>query len=382
MLEGLKFLVVGAGFYGSVMAERIARVLDQNVLVIDKRPHIGGASYSQTDPATGIQVHRYGAHIFHTNKTHVYEYLKRFTGFYPYRHRVLTRHKGQLYPIPINLITLNDFYHLHLTPEDAPQFLRDEITRSHPTLPAANLEEKAISLIGEPLYRAFIEGYTRKQWGRDPKELSPDIITRLPVRTDDNPYYFDDTYQGLPLLGYDALFSAILDHPRICVKLDTDYRDIISMIPPDCRIIYTGPIDKLFEDKFGALDWRSLRFEHERLPLKDYQGHSVINEADADIPYTRIHEFKHYRPDLVSAYESPETLICREYPEPLLPHNDPYYPVNTPENTERLALYRHELTRHPLLHIGGRLGSYAYLNMDSTVAAALSDFDTHILPFA
>ena len=283
MLEQLKYLVVGSGFSGAVIAERIASVLNEKILVIDKRPFAGGNSASSVDPETGIECHMYGSHIFHTSDPCVWDYINQFSGFTSYRHKVLIRCGDKVYFMPINLKTLNEFYHCDLSPVKARELMQNEIRNASINDPK-NLEEKAISLIGESLYRTFIAGYTQKQWGRSPKELPSNIITRLPVRTSFNTDYFNDVYQGVPKDGYFTLFKNLLHHPNIEVRLNTDFAEIKSSIPESCKIIYTGMIDEFFNHSLGALEWRSLDFEWETLNVSDFQGTSVMNYGDVDVP--------------------------------------------------------------------------------------------------
>ncbi|MDR2077299.1 MAG: UDP-galactopyranose mutase [Desulfovibrio sp.] len=371
-LSGVRCLVVGAGFWGATLAERIAAGLGQRVLVADRRGHPGGNCYSRKDEETGIEAHVYGTHVFHTKNARVWEYVNRFGGFSGYRHRVWTEHQGRVYPLPISLATLNSFYGLNLRPAEAAAFIAGEAARDGVREPS-NLEEKAVSLLGRPLYEALIQGYTRKQWNRDPRELPPSIITRLPVRSSYNTDYFDDPWQGLPLDGYAALISRMLAHPLIDLCLGVSYADIAGQIPADCRVFYSGPVDELFRFSLGALEWRSLRFEWSVEPVADFQGCPVLNQADADIPFTRTHEFKHLHPE--RGPQGEKTLLAREYPLNFVPGGEPFYPVNTPANEALLAAYREKLRHFPRLTLGGRLGSYRYLDMDAAIEAALACFD-------
>lgn len=362
------FIVVGCGIFGSVVAERLASA-GHHVLVIDKRKSVGGNSASHMDVETGIECHTYGSHIFHTSDEAVYRYMLRFTEFTPYRHHVAIRTGGRVYFMPVNLKTLCDFFDRDFTPDEAQRFLSDEIARAGIERPS-NLEEKAISLIGERLYRTFIRGYTRKQWGKSPKELPESIITRLPVRLNYNTDYFNDPYQGIPLDGYDAMFRRILKHENITLKLETDYFDLRSEIPSSAYVVYTGMIDEFFDYSLGRLSWRSLKFEYETVNTRDYQGISVMNYGDESVPYTRIHEFKHYHPER-EAFSSPRTVICREYPDAYAPGKEAYYPVNDAENKRLLAEYRKLAGNNPNVIFGGRLGCYQYWDMDKAVRAAL-----------
>lgn len=370
--KNLKYLVVGSGFFGSVIAERIAADKKERVLVVEKRGHIGGNSFSEDDPETGIECHVYGTHIFHTSNRAVWEYVNRFGGFNHYRHRVLSRYGGRVYSMPINLATINSFYGSDKGPSEAEEFLKAEASKENIRNPS-NLEEKAVSMIGRPLYEAFVRGYTVKQWGTDPKDLPAGIITRLPLRFNYKDDYFDDPWQGIPVDGYGALFDKILRHERIDVLLGTDYFDIRHMVPEDCLTVYTGPLDRFFEYRFGALGWRTLAFEREACPVKDFQGTSVMNYAEASVPYTRIHEFRHLHPE--RRYADSATTIYREYSRDGSGGSDPYYPINTARDRDMLKLYTECAERTPNTVFGGRLGSYRYLDMDKAIESALSTYD-------
>ena len=362
------YVVVGCGIFGSVVAERLASG-GNHVLAIDKRKTAGGNSASHMDRETGIECHTYGSHIFHTSDEEVYRYMLRFTKFTTYRHHVAIRTGGHVYFMPINLKTLCDFFGRDFTPAEAEGFLTDEIARANIAAPS-NLEEKAISLIGEKIYRAFIYGYTKKQWGKPPAELPESIITRLPVRLNFNTDYFNDPYQGVPLDGYDAMFRRMLTHENITLKLETDYFKLKSELPESAVVIYTGMIDEYFDYSFGPLSWRSLKFEYETMNMKDYQGISVMNYGDESVPFTRIHEFKHYHPER-SVFSSGRTVICREYPDAYAPGKEAYYPVNDARNKKILAEYRDLAKKFPNVVFGGRLGCYQYWDMDKAVRAAL-----------
>jgi UDP-galactopyranose mutase len=377
-LRNYDVIVVGAGFYGATIAERIANVLGRTICVLERRHHIGGNSYSERDHATGIEYHKYGSHLFHTNSEEVWRYLRRFTTFTNYRHRVLTVHNGQVYPMPINLGTICAFFGRHMTPTEAAELIRrqagaEEVSR------AENLEEKAIALIGRPLYEAFIRGYTKKQWQTDPKELPASIIKRLPVRFNFEPYYFSDKYEGLPADGYTAVFRRMLDSPRIDIRLGVDFFDVREGLQPHQLLVYTGPIDRYFDYRLGELSWRTLDFEREAIEVDDYQGAAVLNYADEDIPYTRIHEFKHLHPE--RRYPPGRTLICREYSRFACRGDEPYYPVNTARDQQLFAAYNRLAAREPNVLFGGRLGSYQYLDMHQAIGAALSDFRKKVVPF-
>ena len=375
----MEYHIIGAGFWGATIAERIATVMKQPVTIIDRREHVGGNCYSSIDEVTGIECHRYGSHIFHTSLLQVWEYITRFGEFTSYQHKVFINFQGKVYTMPINLFTINAFYGKNYSPTEAEAFLKAEIERDFIDDPQ-NLEEKAISLIGRPLYEAFIKGYTHKQWEHDPKELPASIINRLPFRTSYNANYFNDTWQGVPKDGYFSLFKKMLSHPNITVRLNCDYESIKSKIPSDATVIYTGMPDQLFDYKYGELEWRSLRFEWETVNVRDFQGTSVMNYADLDVPYTRIHEFKHYHPEREEPFNYNKTVICREYPMTYQRGSEAYYPVNDNRNNVLYSRYVEEAAKNPNLILGGRLGAYKYWDMDKAVADALHTFETKILP--
>lgn len=363
-------LVVGAGLWGCVVARELAEA-GYRVLILEARSLPGGNARSAIDPATGIECHCYGAHIFHTSDENVWRYINRFATFTDYRHRVLTEYQGKVYSMPLGLMLINAFYGKNLKPAEVPGFIAEEVRKAGLEGEPKNLEEQAISLIGRPLYEAFIKGYTQKQWNTDPKELPAFIIRRLPVRANYNTDYFNDTYQGVPLKGYFAIFEALLDHPSIQVRYNTDYLAHRAAFPATLPVFYSGPIDALFDFKYGALPWRGLRFEWETKPVTDWQGTTVMNYADAETPYTRIHEFKHFHPERKAVFASEKTIICREYPADWKPGDLPYYPVNADSSTALLAQYRALAATLPNVVIGGRLGEYCYYDMDKVIARAL-----------
>ena len=365
-------LVVGSGFFGLTVADRCARELGLTVQVIDRRDHLGGNAYSEIEPQTGIEVHRYGAHLFHTSNTRVWEYVNRFTSFTGYQHRVYTTHRGEVFAMPINLGTINQFNHSAFTPDEARAWVAAHASglQGEPR----NLEEKAISLIGEPLYEAFIKGYTAKQWQTDPRELCADIISRLPVRYSYDNRYFSDTFEGLPTDGYTAWLERMIDHPNITVTLDADFFDstqpwnkaaTVGQLP----VVYTGPVDRYFDFAHGELSWRTLDFEVEVMPVGDFQGTSVMNYADVDVPFTRIHEFRHFHPE--RDYPDDATVIMREFSRFADHSDEPYYPVNAAHDRERLLAYRELSRREDGVVFGGRLGTYQYLDMHMAIASAL-----------
>jgi len=375
-------IVVGSGFFGLTVAERAATQLDKRVLVLDRRDHIGGNAYSEAEPETGIEVHRYGAHLFHTSNKRVWDYVNQFTGFTGYQHRVFTIYQGRVYPMPVNLGTICEYFGEYLTPDQARARVAEQAAEIEGK-DVTNLEEKAISLIGRPLYEAFVRGYTAKQWQTDPTELPPGIIARLPVRYDFNNRYFNDTYEGLPIDGYTAWLRRMAEHPNIELRLRTDWFDVRADLPDDVPVIYTGPLDQYFDYSEGELGWRTLDFEQEVLnDCGDFQGTSVMNYADLDVPYTRIHEFRHFHPE--RNYPADKTVIFKEYSRFADRGDEPYYPINTAEDRAKLERYR-ELARKETANgkvlFGGRLGTYRYLDMHMAIGSALSMFDNKIAPY-
>jgi UDP-galactopyranose mutase len=373
--NGQKYIVVGAGFYGATIAERIASVMGEKVLVLDKRNHIGGNSYSEKDPETNIDVHKYGSHIFHTNDEEVWNYINQFTSFNTYQHKVFTVYNNKTYSMPINLKTINDFYEMNLNPSEAKEFIDSEIAKYKIDDPK-NLEEKAISLIGKPLYAAFIKGYTQKQWETPLTKLPQNIITRLPVRTNYNNRYFADRFEGIPTNGYTEIFEKMLSHKNIEIQLGVDFFDIKKDLPEDCLIIYTGAIDRFYDFKFGLLGWRTCDFEVQKLETNDFQGATVINYANVEVPYTRIHEFKHYTPD--RNFPTEKTIIFKEFSRKATETDTPYYPINTDEDKEIFNQYKKLSQNEKNVIFGGRLGNYVYIDMHQAIAMALNTFNSKI----
>ncbi|MDO1581092.1 UDP-galactopyranose mutase [Rhizobium oryzicola] len=375
--EQYDLIIVGAGFFGATIAERAANELGKRVLIIDRRRHIGGNAYSENDAQTGIEVHKYGAHLFHTPNKVVWDYLNRFTAFTDYRHRVFTTYKNQVYSMPINLGTICQFFGKRLTPDEAKALVAEQAKELGDRQPQ-NLEEKAISLIGRPLYEAFIRGYTAKQWQTDPRELPESIITRLPVRYNFDNRYFNDAYEGLPVDGYTAIFERMLDNPRIDIQLNTDYFAVKGEIPAGKPVVYTGPIDRYFDYRAGELKWRTIDFQEEVLPVGDFQGTAVMNYADEDIPYTRILEFRHFNPE--RDYQKEKTVIVREYSRFATRADEPYYPIDTAEDKRTYLAYRELAEKEQDVIFGGRLGTYRYLDMHQAIGAALKSFETEVAP--
>lgn len=371
-------LVVGAGFFGLTVAHQAATRLGKKVLVLERRDHIGGNAHSSTDPETGIEVHNYGSHLFHCNSADIWRYLQGFTAFTDYRHHVWTTHGGKIYPMPINLGTICSFFEAAMSPSAAKSLIathREELTGRD----INNLEDKAVSLIGRPLYEAFIRGYTAKQWQTDPKKLPPQIITRLPVRYDFNTRYFDDRFEGLPKEGYSSLFKRMVDYPNIEVRLLTDFFDVREELSSQAPIVYTGPVDRYFNYSLGELKWRTLDFCREAMPVGDFQGTAVMNYADEDVPYTRIHEFRHLHPE--RKYPPDKTVIFRERSRFAGRGDEPYYPVNTAQDKKLYDAYVALAAQEKNVIFGGRLGTYRYLDMHQSIGAALKVYEHDIEPY-
>ncbi|MBT9391952.1 UDP-galactopyranose mutase [Hymenobacter sp. NST-14] len=352
------YLIVGAGFAGSVLAERLATRSNKKVLVVDKRNHIAGNAYDHYNE-DGILVHKYGPHIFHTNSREVFEYLSDFTDWRPYEHRVLASVDGQLVPMPINLDTINKLYGLSLNSFEVEQFFESQ-AEDVPVIRTS--EDVVVSKVGRQLYEKFFKNYTRKQWGLDPSELDKSVTSRVPTRTNRDDRYFTDTYQAMPLHGYTRMFERLLDHPNIKVMLNTDYHDIIDFIPFR-EMIFTGPVDEFFDFRYGKLPYRSLEFKHETLNTETHLAAPVVNFPNDNL-YTRITEFK-----ALTGQQHPKTAIVYEYPKA---EGDPYYPVPRLENAELYNQYKKLADETPNVHFVGRLATYKYYNMDQVVAQALT----------
>ena len=343
-------IIVGAGIWGCTVARRLAEA-GVRVRVVERRDAIGGNARCETDPATGIEIHSYGSHIFHTHNREVWDFVRRFTDFNGYQHRVLARYQGRTYHLPLGLTLINKFFGVELTPSEVAAFMADEA------------RAKAV-------FDAFFRGYTSKQWGRAPEKVDSSILKRVPVRSNYDTNYFNDYWQGIPSDGYNRMFERMLDHPNIVTECGVEF-GLDDIRGAECRVFYSGAIDQLFDYMYGELPWRSLRFETERLETADFQGTSVVNYTEYDVPYTRIHEFKHYHPENKEVMHCNETVVMREYPADWHRGDEPYYPINTPESGELHARYLSEAAKIPNLVIGGRLGAYRYYDMDQAMAAAL-----------
>jgi UDP-galactopyranose mutase len=352
------YLIVGAGFAGCVLAERLASGSGKHVLLCDKRPHIGGNAFDHYNDA-GILVHKYGPHIFHTNSRDVFDYLSHFTEWRPYEHRVLASVDGQLVPIPINLNTINRLYGLNLTSFQLEDFFKS-VAEKVPHIKTS--EDVVVSRVGRELYEKFFRGYTRKQWGLDPSELDASVTARIPTRTTRDDRYFTDTFQAMPLHGYTRMFERMVAHPNIKVLLGADYREIEKVIPHK-EMIYTGPVDAFFDFVYGKLPYRSLEFKHETLSAPVFQPTGTVNYPN-EHPYTRITEFKH-----LTGQDHAKTSIVYEIPQA---EGDPYYPIPRPENAALYQKYHALASAQKGVHFVGRLATYKYYNMDQVVAQALS----------
>lgn len=355
------WLIVGAGFAGSVLAERLASQRGEKVLIIDRRPHVGGNAYDRYDDA-GLLIHQYGPHIFHTNSEMIFFYLSQFTDWRFYEHRVLAKVDGKLLPIPINLDTVNRLYGLSLDSGNLEDFFRQ---RAEKISEIRTSEDVVVSRVGRELYEKFFRGYTRKQWGIDPSELDKSVTARVPVRTNRDDRYFTDAFQFMPKRGYTALFQRILSHPNIEISLSTDYSDVRNAVPFR-RVIFTGPVDEFFDFRFGKLPYRSLRFEHVTLDHEWHQPVAVVNYPQVDAPFTRVTEYKH-----LTGQRHARTSLTYEYPAD---RGDPYYPIPQAQNAALYKKYEELARKRTDVWFVGRLATYRYYNMDQVVGQALATF--------
>ena len=375
-------VVVGSGLFGLTIAEQAASRWGLRVAIVERRSHLGGNAYSEIDPETGIEVHKYGAHLFHTSNERVWEYVNRFTSFTSYVHRVWTTVDGVVYPMPVNLGTINQFFSAAYGPDEARALIAQQAAEVDGQ-EITDFESKGVSLVGRPLFEAFFKNYTAKQWQTDPKDLPASIISRLPVRYNYDSRYFNDKYEGLPVDGYTAWMERMVASDLIDVYLDTDFFDpenplnkaaVVGKVP----VVYTGPVDRYFDYSAGDLSWRTVDFEKEVVDTGDYQGCSVMNYGDIDVPFTRIIEFRHFHPE--RDYQDEKTVIFREFSR-FADHGDaPYYPVNTAQDRERLEQYRELMKNEDRVFFGGRLGTYKYLDMHMAIASALTMLDNELAP--
>jgi UDP-galactopyranose mutase len=355
------YMIVGAGFAGSVLAERLASVANKKVLLVEQRDHIGGNAYDYYNHH-GILVHKYGPHIFHTNCKKVFDYLSKFTLWRPYEHRVLASVDGQLVPLPINLTTINTLYGLQLNCDQLETFYN---TKAQKVESVRTSEDVVVSKVGKELYEKFFKGYTRKQWDLDPSELDASVIARVPTRTNKDDRYFTDTYQAMPLHGYTSMFRNMLSHPNIKIMLNTDYKEVVDIIPYQ-RMIYTGPIDSYFNYCYGRLPYRSIEFKFDTFEKEFYQATGTINFPN-EHPYTRITEFKY-----LTGQIHQKTSIVYEYPTA---EGDPYYPIPRPENRALYKRYQSLADSMSNTFFTGRLATYKYYNMDQVIAQSLTLFE-------
>ena len=375
-------VVVGSGLFGLTIAEQAASRWGLRVAIVERRSHLGGNAYSEIDPETGIEVHKYGAHLFHTSNERVWEYVNRFTSFTSYVHRVWTTVDGVVYPMPVNLGTINQFFSAAYGPDEARALIAQQAAEVDGQ-EITDFESKGVSLVGRPLFEAFFKNYTAKQWQTDPKDLPASIISRLPVRYNYDSRYFNDKYEGLPVDGYTAWMERMVASELIDVYLDTDFFDpenplnkaaVVGKVP----VVYTGPVDRYFDYSAGDLSWRTVDFEKEVVDTGDYQGCSVMNYGDIDVPFTRIIEFRHFHP--VRDYQDEKTVIFREFSRFADHGDEPYYPVNTAQDRERLEQYRELMKNEDRVFFGGRLGTYKYLDMHMAIASALTMLDNELAP--
>lgn len=375
-------VVVGSGLFGLTIAEQAASRWGLRVAIVERRSHLGGNAYSEIDLETGIEVHKYGAHLFHTSNERVWEYVNRFTSFTSYVHRVWTTVDGVVYPMPVNLGTINQFFSAAYGPDEARALIAQQAAEVDGQ-EITDFESKGVSLVGRPLFEAFFKNYTAKQWQTDPKDLPASIISRLPVRYNYDSRYFNDKYEGLPVDGYTAWMERMVASDLIDVYLDTDFFDpenplnkaaVVGKVP----VVYTGPVDRYFDYSAGDLSWRTVDFEKEVVDTGDYQGCSVMNYGDIDVPFTRIIEFRHFHPE--RDYQDKKTVIFREFSRFADHGDEPYYPVNTAQDRERLEQYRELMKNEDRVFFGGRLGTYKYLDMHMAIASALTMLDNELAP--
>jgi UDP-galactopyranose mutase len=364
-------LIVGSGLYGLTIAERVANNSNKKVIILEKRKHIGGNAFSYFDETSGIEVHKYGSHLFHTSNKKIWDYVNTFTSFNNYQHKVFSVYNDKIYSMPVNLHTFSAVFNKSMSPSEAKDLIRQTANAEQ----MKNLEDKAISLVGKEIYETLIKGYTQKQWQTDPKLLPSEIITRLPIRFTYNNNYFEDKWEGLPISGYGKWFERMTESPKISIKLETDYFDVKSQVK--IPTVYTGPVDRYFGYSEGVLGWRTLDFDFELLEMDDYQGTSVMNYADLNVPFTRIHEFKHLHPERP---KSDFTVIAREFSRVSTEFDEPYYPINSVGDRKIIEKYRLKIEKEDknMVFFGGRLGTYKYLDMHMAIGSALTFYQNHL----
>ncbi|MBF9014420.1 MULTISPECIES: UDP-galactopyranose mutase [unclassified Oceanispirochaeta] len=366
-----EYLIVGAGLFGIVLAEQLSKA-GNKVIIIDKRPHIGGNCFDKYDKETNILYHVYGPHIFHIEDENILNYVKKFTNFNHYFHQVLTTYKDRIYQMPINLETINSFYGLNLKPFEVEAFLKKEIEKEQITTPK-NMEEKVISLIGKQLYEAFFKDYTSKQWGKNPIDLPENIVSRIPIRNNYYESYYNKSFHGIPQISFSSMFEEMINNENIEIKLNCEYFENRKSFHQDSHVIYTGPIDRYFNYKFGKLEYRALEFKTEYKNVDDFQGTSVINYPESQYKYTRICEPKHFYRENWNEYVKNKTLIIKEIPLEDDGTN-PFYPINNDKNNKIAEKYRKEGAKTNNVSFGGRLGEYKYFDMEDTIKSALTLF--------
>jgi UDP-galactopyranose mutase len=364
-------LIVGSGLYGLTIAERVANNSNKKVIILEKRKHIGGNAFSYFDETSGIEVHKYGSHLFHTSNKKIWDYVNTFTSFNNYQHKVFSVYNDKIYSMPVNLHTFSAVFNKSMSPSEAKDLIRQTANAEQ----IKNLEDKAISLVGKEIYETLIKGYTQKQWQTDPKLLPSEIITRLPIRFTYNNNYFEDKWEGLPISGYGKWFERMTESPKISIKLETDYFDVKSQVK--IPTVYTGPVDRYFGYSEGVLGWRTLDFDFELLKMDDYQGTSVMNYADLNVPFTRIHEFKHLHPERP---KSDFTVIAREFSRVSTEFDEPYYPINSVGDRKIIEKYRLKIENvyKTMVVLGGRLGTYKYLDKQLAIGSALTFYQNHL----
>jgi UDP-galactopyranose mutase len=373
MFENIDLIVVGSGLFGSVTAEQASRD-GFKVAVVENRKHIGGNCYTEDDPTTGINVHKYGPHIFHTNSDKIWDYIRQFSDFNNYTHKAKTKVNGQLYPFPINLETINKFGNKNWTPAEAGKWL--SLVRMQAIEDPANFEEQAIALIGRELYEVFYKGYTLKQWETDPKELPASVARRIPVRTNYNDRFYNHKYEAMPVNGYTPIFERMLGHENIQLYLNTDWFSVRSARDPGQLVVYTGALDRYFDYCFGKLTWRTLDFDWQVHNVGDYQGVCQVNYPGLDVEHTRIIEHRYFHPE--RNYDPNRTIIHKEYSRQAEGNDVPYYPVNKAEDQARYEKYRDLAEQDPTVIFGGRLGEYKYYDMHQVIGSALSTYSNRI----